>query len=137
MTIEEIEKALSDALSLRSPTFTPDDSSRRKIEALEGYMLQAAQVTGELVEARHWLRLLEVQLADEWETLQGWEVGTSKPRARLTKQDIHEAKIKVAPAKYAAGRHAKMLRESVIDQINRLEREGDRMSRAYTMISGG
>lgn len=137
MTLEEIEAALAAALSLRSPILAPDDSGRRKIEVLQNYMLLTAHVSGDLVEAKHWLAALIDRLAGQWESLAGWEVALKRPRAKATKAEIDQAKIVVEPQLYAAGRKARALRESVVDQIARLEREERVMSRAYTMLSGG
>ena len=69
--------------------------------------------------------------------LGGWEVALKRPRDRATKAEIEEAKVKVAPQVYAAGREAKQLLDSVDDQISRFEREERVASRAYTMMSGG
>lgn len=136
MDLAEIESVLERALPLRSPTLSPDDSGRRKIEVLQDYMLQTATVCGGLYEAKHWLVAVTDRLASEWQNLEGWEVALKRTRAKATKEEIDAAKVQVAPALHAAGRRARHLRASVIDQITRLEREGDRMSRAYTMLSG-
>lgn len=136
MNLEEIEEALSVALPLRSPTFQPDDSARKKIGELEDYMLKSAQICGGLYEAKHWLVVVADRLASEWEHLDGWEYALRRPRAKATKAEVNAAKVKASPELYAAGRRARALRASVMDQITRLEREGDRMSRAYTMLSG-
>lgn len=136
MTLEQIEQVLADALKLRSPVFVGDVSGSGKVALLEDYMLKSANVNGGLVEARHWLRMIEAKLAEEWDSLQGWEVALKRPRAKATKQDVQAAKMVVAPQLFSAGRKAKRLRESVEDQISRLEREGKVCSRAYTMVTG-
>lgn len=137
MDLEQIREALTSALELRSPRFSPEERPATKIAALEDYMLLSAHVNGDLVAARHWLRTLIDALAEEWERLQGWEVAVgNKPRARLTTADIQRAKIQIAPSKFEAGREAKRLMASINDQIARLEREERVCSRAYTMISG-
>lgn len=137
MDLPDIEAVLEAALPLRSPVFQPGDTARKKIGELEDYMLKTAHVTGGLVEAKHWLAAVEERLSEEWDALQGWEVALKRPRAKATKQEITVAKMQSAPQLYEAGRKARRLRVSVVDQITRLEREGDRMSRAYTMLSGG
>lgn len=136
MTLDEIRGALARALPMRSPIFAEDMRPAAKVPVLEEYMLAVAEINGELVEARHWLRLLAETLADEWEHLAGWEVALRKPRARATKTDINAAKVQVAPQLFSAGREARKLRESVDDQIERFEREERVVSRAYTMITG-
>lgn len=137
MTLEQIEEALTGALRLRSPVFEPGTAPRAKVSAIEDHMLLSANVNGDLVAARHWLRMLEAKLGDEWEAMTGWEVALRKARNRASKAEINEAKIATAPAKFQAGRKARRLRESVDDQIVRLEREERVCSRAYTMLSGG
>ncbi len=137
MTLERIREVLEEALPLRCPRCNdPDASPGRKAEELQDYMLQSANIAGGLWEAKHWLRALRAQLADEWERLKGWEVATTKRRERLTAADINRAKTQVAPAQYEAGREARRLAESVDDQIERLDREARACSRAYSMLSG-
>lgn len=136
MTLEEIRSTLDRALPMRFPKV---DELRgvEKVAALEDHMLASAVISGDLVEARHWLRRLQQRLRDEWANLEGWEVALKRPRDRATKVEIEEAKVKVSPQLYAAGREAKSLLESVDDQISRFEREERVASRAYTMMSGG
>lgn len=136
MDLVAIEAALQAALVLRTPTFQPGARGREKINALEDYMLASASINGDLVEARHWLREIEQKLRDDWDHMQGWEVALTVPASRATKPQIQHAKITVSPQMFEAGRKATRLRESVVDQIARLEREERVMSRVYTMISG-
>lgn len=135
MTLEEIRAALDAALPLRFPN-VKQMGGAAKVEALEDHMLACAILSGDLVEARHWLRKLEQDLRDQWDNLTGWEVAIKRPRDRVTKVEIEQAKISVAPTLYSAGREAKLLRESVDDQIARLERDERVASRSYTMLSG-
>jgi hypothetical protein len=138
--LEQIEEILLAALKLRSPCFTARSgiTVREKIAELEDYLLKGAHVNGELVEVRHWLREVEEDLTDQWDGLVGWEINLGSAKViNATKQQILAAKIAAAPQLYAALRKARRLRESVVDQITRLEREEKVMSRAYTMISGG
>lgn len=137
MTLDEIRDTLSRALPMRSPIFPDDTPGGEKVPILENYMLAVAEINGELVEARHWLRLLIESLGEQWKNLQGWEVALRKARARATKEDIHAAKVVVSPQLYDAGREARRLKASVDDQIARFEREERVVSRAYTMVVGG
>jgi hypothetical protein len=134
--LDEIEKVLAEALPLRSPMLNPNARPRERISVLEDYMLRTATISGGLYEAKHWLVALEAQLADEWKNLQGWETALRRTRARATKAEIDAAKVQVAPMLWEQGRRTRQLRTSVVDQITRLEKEGDRMSRAYSMESG-
>lgn len=136
MSLDEIRDVLARALPMRSPTFPEDTPGGAKVPVLEDYMLAVAEINGELVEARHWLRLLIDSLGDQWKNLQGWEVALRKARNRATKEDIHAAKVQVAPSLYEAGREARTLKSSVDDQIARFEREERVVSRAYTMVTG-
>lgn len=137
MTLDEIRDALGRALPMRSPTFADDTPGGEKVPVLENYMLAVAEINGELVEARHWLRLTIEDLGEKWKHLQGWEVALRKARNRATKEDIHAAKVQIAPQLYDAGREARRLKSSVDDQIARFEREERVVSRAYTMVVGG
>lgn len=136
MDLEQIEAVLMVALKLRSPHFAPGHPPRSKIAELEDYLLRSASVNGELVEALHWCREAGVALGDAWEQLEGWEVALRRPRAKATRQEIQAAKMRTSPQLYEAGRKARRLRESLVDQIARLEREERVVSRAYTMVTG-
>lgn len=136
MQLEEIEKALAEALPMRSPVRDPDGTARAHIERLEDYLLRSAQVNGNLAEASHWLRMVEAALSEQWDKLTGWEAALTKPRARWTKQDIHDAKVRVEPVRWAALQQARRLRLSIEEQMGRFEREERVMSRAYTMAAG-
>lgn len=137
MSLDEIREVLARALPMRSPTFTQGTPGAGKVPALERHMLAVAEINGELVEARHWLRLTIEALGDQWKNLQGWEVALRKPRARATKEDIQAAKAMIAPHLFDAAREARTLKLSVDDQIERFEREERVVSRAYTMVTGG
>lgn len=137
MELEAIENALEVALRLRSPHFPEGTAPRAKIGLLEDYMLKSANVNGELVEARHWLRALIDTLTDQWNAMQGWEEFLRRPRAKATKAEINAAKVQASPAAWDAGRKARRLLQSIDDQITRLEREERVVSRAYTMVTGG
>lgn len=136
MNLEQIREVVDRALPLRFPK-VDELRGAEKVAALEDHMLASALISGDLVEARHWLRRLQETLRDEWAHLEGWEVALKRPRDRATKAEIEEAKVKVSPALYAAGREARQLLDSVDDQITRFEREERVASRAYTMMSGG
>lgn len=136
MNLDAIQAALDEALPLRSPVYDPTKHPRERIVEMEAHMLKAAHVAGSLYEAKHWLLALEARLRDEWETLTGWDYALTRPRGKATKAEIDQAKAQAAPALFESGRRARHLRESVIDQIQRLEKEGDRMSRAYSMEAG-
>ena len=136
MTLDEIRAALNRALPMRSPVFAEDTPGGEKVPVLESYMLAVAEVNGELVEARHWLRLLIDDLGERWKNLQGYEVALRKARNRATKEEVHAAKVQIAPQLYDAGREARGLKASVDDQIARFEREERVVSRAYTLITG-
>lgn len=137
MTLADIEAALARALPFRVPRFEPGLGARQKVSQLEDFMLSSALVNGDLVEARHFLRLLEQDLSDRWDQVQGWEVvAPPKARAKLTVADIDRAKHAVEPTLWDARRKAQTLRLSVDDQITRMEADQRVASRAYSMLSG-
>jgi hypothetical protein len=139
MTIEEIRQTIADALPLRVPRFATDTPTRERVSALEDYLLTSAYQLGALVEARHWLRLLEDRLSREVDLLQGWEamLPSKGAKATYTKTEIAAAKRASAPQLFAAGRECRQLRGSVDDQIERFKFEDQFViSRAYSIISG-
>lgn len=139
MHLEEIEGILAAALPMRTPSFPEGTRAAEKIPKLEDYMMASAQAAGELCEARHWLRLLDEKLRDDWTRVAGYEIAlpSGKSRDRITKADVQAAKITVAPQLYDAGKRVVSLMASVEEQIARFEREEKVVSRCYTMITGG
>lgn len=140
MDLEEIRSTLAEALKLRVPRFSDEIGPRERASALGDYLLISANVSGALVEARHWLRLLEEELAGKLRNLEGYEAALSAAghqKGAPTKSQIMQAKRLTAPHLFDAHAEGRNLRGSVDDQIERLKFEAQFViSRAYTIISG-
>lgn len=140
MKVEEIREALSEAMALKPPRRRdyPDEGRSAFVSRLEDYLLDTAYVHATLEEARHYLAFARERLLEEWEELAGWEQHLPrKPADRITEADRNRAKAFMYPDRYADGKEARMLLDSIKRQIDRFEWESQWIiSRAYTMISG-
>jgi hypothetical protein len=135
MTLDEIRQTIADALPLRVPRFTGDDTPREKVAQLEDYLMQSAEQRGALIEARHWLRELEDVLRGQIDALEGWQ--SFLPKGAPTKTAVNDAKRQAAPNLYAQAAEIRKLLASVDDQVDRFAFEDQIVvSRCYSMISG-
>jgi hypothetical protein len=136
-TFEELQDVLHRALPMRPPKFEPGTSGREKVSAIEDYLLESAYIHAELEEALHWLTALVEHFKEQIDAMQGWEVGLpSKPRDKITRQDVLTAKRKLNPTPFEIGGDARRTRDSVLRQIARFEYDTTVISRAYSVISG-
>jgi hypothetical protein len=138
MQLEEIRIILADALPLRVPQFEPETPPKERVRLLEDYLMGSAFQRGALIETRHWLRLLEGQLGEQIDELDGWEPFLQLRSSKgASKSDILEAKGRANPGLFAALGECRRLRGSVDDQIDRFAFEDEKViSRCYSMISG-
>lgn len=137
MNAEEVAAVIELALPLRPPRFEPETAPRVKVTAIEDYMLESAYTHAELEEAHHWLSKVVEQCADEIAEITGYEACLpSKPRDRITRDDIIAAKRIVRQEPFLAGAEAKRLRATVLRQVARFEYEQTTLSRVYSLISG-
>lgn len=124
--------ALVTALGLRVPVFEKDASPSYKIAELESYLLLSAFTQGELTEQRlDWLVRL-VPLEDEWDHLAGWE---EHLRTR-TEKGVTQAKRCVRPDLYDEIQDIEWMVKRLSEEIDRMERDATKCSRAYSMITG-
>jgi len=138
MTTEEIEATLRAAVALRPPTWTPETAPAGKVDLIEDYLMRSAYSGAELEEAVAHLDATIALLLRQIEEMTGYEaVLPNKAGDRITKADVLAAKRQVYPAVFDAGAEARQLRESIVRQLYRYEREAKTYSRLYTMITGG
>ena len=132
-----IEGKLRSASRLRVPVFdrlaTPRYSLSALAEELAEYMLLSAFAAGELHESRLDLRAdLEEDLR-RWEQLEGWEMY----RQGKTDSSREEAKKQMEPELWARIASLKWLIAQLTDEMERLNRDGEKtVSRAYTILTG-
>lgn len=125
-------EVLKKAADLRIPEVPRALGPRARIEALEDHLLLTAFHQGELeqarLEAHDALRIVE----DAWDHLEGWEMA----RRTRTNAGVDDAKRQFRPDLYDARRNAQWLVKRLGEQIERLERDAFKCSRAYTMATG-
>lgn len=136
MQIPDIKRILENALGVRVPQFTPDDSPGFKISKLEDHLLKCAWHRGELEEALYWTLEAGKVLKGKWDHIHGYE--NALPRGtKHTKEQVDGAKRTIDPGTWAAMEECKYLAENLRRQISRLGgTDYDAVSRAYTLISG-
>lgn len=132
MPSENTREKLAAAAELRIPRRHPDASLGAHVEQLETYMLESAWHQGELEQER--LRTHEALhgLQETWDHLTGWEPF----RRSKTETAVEDAKRQLRPDLYDAIKKAKWLIARCTEQIGRLERDAEKCSRAYTLVSG-
>jgi hypothetical protein len=130
-----IPDVVVDAAKLRVPVFAKGTAARVRVDQLEEYLLLSAFTQGKISEAR-------LELADELHDLEldwsripkeEWE----PHRVGKTMASIDEAKAVLHPQRWEKIRDLRWQIRVMTDEIDRLERDATKVSRAYTMISGG
>lgn len=129
-----IPDSLARARSIRVPVFQRGTAPRVRVDALEEFMLVSAFHQGEMGEER--LELLD-ELRDfetEWRAIpaEKW----APHRVGTTLGSIDEAKAAVMPALWETITDKRWQIKRLSEEIDRLERDATKVSRAYTMISG-
>lgn len=128
----ELPAALNTSIGLRVPVFERGTAPRTRIEALEEYLLLSANVQGDLTEERlDWLSRL-VPLQDRWDHLEGWE----ELKQTRTEGGVRDAKRRVDPDLYDEIQDHQWMVKRLTEEIDRMERDATKVSRAYTMLTG-
>lgn len=138
MTVEEAKTALFDAATLRVPSFEERTSAGIKISGLEDWGYEAAIKRGDLEEARLWVSEVLHRFTLDWTQLEGWDVNLpgGKRRKDATRDDITDAKRQANPELFVNISDMKHLLSALGDQIRRIEKDEERVSRQYTFITG-
>lgn len=125
---------LTTSLGLRVPVFARTAAPREKIEALEEYLLLSASVQGDLTEERFdWMTRL-VPIQDEWDHMPEEEWGHH--RRTRTETAVKHAKRIARPPLYDEIMDIEWMIKRLTEEIDRMERDATKCSRAYTMITG-
>lgn len=134
---DDQQTALDRCAKLRFPTFPPDATPREKVERLESYLIETAVVEGEVQEMRlaAYRQLAACEAA--WSLMTGWENHTRRPSAQITAAERDAAKGRKDPELAEALRVSKWTVQRAGEAIERLDRETKRVSRLYTMLTGG
>lgn len=124
--------ALVVAKGMRVPTFEKGVGSRARVEALESYLLQSAFAQGELSEERLDRLVMLKGHQQEWDHLDGWQ---ALLRTR-TEAAVKDAKRQVNPGLYDRLTELEWIIKRLVEEIDRLERDATKVSRAYSMMTG-
>lgn len=138
MDADRANEVLFAGARLRVPAFDQGASTTAKVGMLEDYAIDAARDRGELEEARLWMSEVLHTFTVEWAKLEGWEMNIpgSKRRKDATKDDITEAKRMARPDLWENISDIKHLVSQLSNQIRRIEKDEDRVSRIYTFLTG-
>lgn len=125
--------AFEKAVALRFPIFDREDppTPRERLEAIEDHVMACGFYHGELVEERLRLREKMRPRQHEWDHLQGWE----GQRVGKTDQAVTEAKRTLRPDLYDGLKSDANRMKDLTEQIDRLDREHDKASRLYTIMT--
>jgi hypothetical protein len=129
----EATDPLEVAGALRAPVFQPGTAVRAKADALEEFILVGAHWCGEMHAERRNLMAEGAELQDEWDALTGWE----GHRRGKTDASVERAKAEANPVLHRKLQAIRRRVRALSDEIARLDRDYEKASRAYTIISGG
>lgn len=127
-----LTEALEKSKGLRMPLFEKGTAPRVKIDELESYLLLTAWQQGELAEERLDALVTLQDLEHQWDHLDGWQ-GLKRTR---TEAAVEDAKRQVAPQLYDQKRDLEWTIKRLSEEIDRLERDATKVSRAYSMMTG-
>lgn len=127
----ELSEAHKTSAALRVPVFQPGTSRTERVSQLEDYMLLSAYWLGECHSERleHYQAL--ARLEEEWSGVTAWDLGS-----RATQAQVDEAKRTVAPDVWTSMKRARWRVDRLTEEIERLDRDATKVSRAYTLITG-
>jgi len=127
-----ISTALETSKGLRMPVFERGTGPRVKIDELETYLLLTAWQQGELSEERLDALVTLKEIDHQWDHLDGWQ-GLRRTR---TEAAVEDAKRQLRPDLYDQKRDLEWTIKRLSEEIERLERDSTKVSRAYSMMTG-
>lgn len=134
MRTVQLPDALEKSKKMRVPTFEHGTSPRQKIDQLETYLLDSAAVQGDLTEERlDWMVRL-VPLEHEWDHIP--EDEWAHLRRTRTETAVKHAKRIARPQLYDEIQGIEWMAKRLTEEIDRMERDASKCSRAYTMLTG-
>lgn len=128
----ELSPAHKLASDLRVPLFKADTGRQEKIGQLEDYMLLSAYYLGEVQAERLAAHQALAVALEEWAEVTTWETG-----GRKTDKGVEDAKRQMAPETWTTITRTRWRVERLSEEIERLDRDATKVSRAYTLITGG
>lgn len=134
MNEAEVREKLDVARLCRVPVFKREERGKARVSALEEAMLLSAFHSAELFEVRFDLLDEKRPLDDEWFSMVGWE--GLRATGRKTEAGVDEAKARLKPDVAKQRDELAWWITRLTEEIDRLERDATKCSRAYAMISG-
>jgi hypothetical protein len=131
--VTELPECLQRSLQMRVPAYDRTMTARQRIELLEDYLLESAIVQGELTEERAGWMVTLIPLQHEWDHLAGWE---DRRRTR-TEAGVRDAKRAVRPDLYDEIEEVNWMIKRLTEEVDRMERDASKVSRAYSMETAG
>lgn len=128
-----ISDALTTSKQMRMPRFEHGVAPRVKIDELESYLLNTAFVQAELAEERLDALVTLQELSRSWDHLDGWQALRRNTR---TEKSVEDAKRQVDPRLYDQIKDLEWTIKRLSEEIERLERDASKASRAYSMMTG-
>lgn len=127
-----LPETLERSLKMRIPRYDRDKTTSARVEELEEYLIDTARMQGDLTqEGIDWEKIMW-PLEEEWANLTGWE----HLRRTRTEAAVTAAKRMVDPELYAKIEDIKWIIRKCKAEEDRMERDGTKASRAYTMETG-
>lgn len=125
----KMPEVLQRSLVMRAPRYDKDKGRRERIDELEAYLLESAFMQGELTETRVDFEQTLWPLEEVWANLTGWE----HLRRTRTETAVTAAKRMVDPETYNAMEDIKWIITKLTQEIDRMERDSSKVSRAFSM----
>lgn len=125
-------KSLPLTLKLRVPVFASGTAASVKIGQLEDYLLLSAYSIGEMHEERVDFETALRDLDEQWDEIEGYQA----LMASKTVAGADAARAKLRPDLAASRRELRHWVKQLDREIERLDNEASKVSRAYTMITG-
>jgi hypothetical protein len=133
--LDECKDVLERIAQVKIPQIKGLQTGNEKIEQLEFYLLQTAELRQEAIYAKLMVQQAVDVLEDEWVALEGWEIFLPNG-SRRTAADVREAKRQMKPDLYGSIQTGKRLVDRLTEQVRRLEKDDQVCSRAYTFLTG-
>ena len=127
-----LPETLERSLKMRVPRYDRDKTTSARVEEFEEYLLESARMQGDLTqEGIAWEKIIW-PLEEVWANLTGWE----ELRRTRTEAAVTAAKRMVDPELYAKMEDIRWIIKKCALEADRMERDGTKVSRAYTMETG-
>lgn len=133
--LDDFRDVLERIARAKIPGIKGMSSGSEKIEQLEFYLLETAELRQEAGYAKLMVQQAVDRLEDQWLDLEGYE--QFLPGGKSTAAGVREAKRRLNPGLFSSIQTGKRICDRLGDQIRRLEKDDQVCSRTYTFLTGG